>query len=163
MFFVSKCLYTCQQNNARAGTSIFTPACFVRETFSPPAGAHFRCNHDCTRFAGPSWSRALLRARSDLTTRIANGCRPYCLLYTFAQFIRHQTHSVLSRACSLAQRDALLYAHAAASGFYGRQPTAIAVSSTTCILTPQLKHASNCLPTVNHNMSLKTCGLSGLV
>jgi hypothetical protein len=56
--FVSKCLYTCQQNDARAGTSIFTPACFVRETFSPPAGAHFRCNHDCTRFAGPSWHNA---------------------------------------------------------------------------------------------------------
>jgi hypothetical protein len=36
----------------------FAPACFVRETLSPPAGAHcFRRNHDCAPCAGagPSW------------------------------------------------------------------------------------------------------------
>lgn len=32
----------------------FVPPVFLTDTFSPPAGGHFRFNHDCIRFAGPS-------------------------------------------------------------------------------------------------------------
>jgi hypothetical protein len=32
----------------------FHASLFREGNISPSAGAHFRCNHDCTRFAGPS-------------------------------------------------------------------------------------------------------------
>ena len=55
LFFVSKCLCRCHQNDAHAGICRFAPAGFLSETFSPSAGAHFRFYHDSIRFAGPPW------------------------------------------------------------------------------------------------------------
>jgi hypothetical protein len=83
--FVSKCLGRRHLNDAHAGIVRFAPACFLKEKFSPSAGAHFRFYNDSVRFAGPS-SHSIIACRNF---RFSASCPVDCHGFSARRFVCH--------------------------------------------------------------------------